>query len=346
MAKPTSPNTVTMRDVARAAGVSRMTVSRALRKDSPVSQETRDRILKVVRDMNYVPDQMAGSLTTKRSGFVAVLVPSLNNLHFAETVQALTQRLESIGMQILLGYTDYSAEREEQLVETMLRRRPEAIVLSYDGHSDRTIQLLSDAHVPVIELWERPEDPVGHTVGFSNRAAAAQMTQGLIDLGYRNIAFLGEAEDAWTRGAARRRGFADAMAGAGLSAHRLLRYGKPPLSIEDGAAAIPTLLDQFPDTDCIFCVSDAPAFGALSALTAMGRDVPGDIGVAGFGNFEVSRFSTPAISTVTVDPKAIGDTTGQMIATLLNDAESTPTKNHHAIVDVELTFRASTRPAK
>ena len=97
---------VTMRDVARAAGVSRMTVSRALKKDSPISSATRERILKVVRDMNYVPDQMAGSPTTKRSEFVAVLVPSLNNLHFAETVQALTLELESIGQQVLLGYTD------------------------------------------------------------------------------------------------------------------------------------------------------------------------------------------------------------------------------------------------
>ena len=73
-----------MRDVARAAGVSRMTVSRALRAEGPISDQTRQRILKVVRDMNYVPDQMAGSLATKRSGFVAVLVPSLNNLHFAK----------------------------------------------------------------------------------------------------------------------------------------------------------------------------------------------------------------------------------------------------------------------
>ena len=119
-----------MRDVARAAGVSRMTVSRALKKDSPVSTETRERILKVVREMNYVPDQMAGSLTTKRSGFIAVLVPSLNNLHFAETVQAMTEELEQIGQQVLLGYTDYSRQREEELVETMLRRRPEAVVLS------------------------------------------------------------------------------------------------------------------------------------------------------------------------------------------------------------------------
>ncbi len=332
---------VTMRDVARAAGVSRMTVSRALRQDSPVSKETRDRILKVVRDMNYVPDQMAGSLTTKRSGFVAVLVPSLNNLHFAETVQALTEELEKIGQQILLGYTDYSTAREETLVETMLRRRPEAIVLSYDGHSPRTIELLKDAAVPVIELWERPETPIGHTIGFSNCEAAADMTRALIAKGYRNIAFLGEAEDAWTRGAARRRGFVQAMAAAGLPAHRVLKIGKPPLSIEDGAAAGKALLAQYPETDCIFCVSDAPAFGILSALRAMGKSVPEDIGVAGFGNFEVSRFSTPTITTVKVDPRRIGQSTGHLIADLLSGEGSL--KPRHVTVDADLSFRDSTR---
>lgn len=332
-----------MRDVARAAGVSRMTVSRALRQDSPVSQETRARILKVVRDMNYVPDQMAGSLTTKRSGFVAVLVPSLNNLHFAETVQALTEELEGIGKQILLGYTDYSIEREEQIVETMLRRRPEAIVLSYDGHSDRTVQLLGDAHVPVIELWERPEEPIGHTIGFSNRAAAAEMVRALIARGYRNIAFLGEADDAWTRGAARRAGWRQALEVAGLSTHRLLKIGKPPLSIEDGAAAAARLLGLFPDTDCIFCVSDAPAFGVLSALPELGRQAPEDIGIVGFGNFEVSRFSTPAITTVTVDPKRIGRATGQLIAELLRESDLVATGPQHLRVDVRLSFRGSTR---
>lgn len=334
---------VTMRDVARAAGVSRMTVSRALKKDSPVSSETRERILQVVRDMNYVPDQMAGSLTTKRSGFVAALVPSLNNLHFAETVQALTLELEGIGQQVLLGYTDYSAEREEQLVETMLRRRPEAIVLSYDGHSKRTLQLLSKVRVPVIELWERPEKPIAHTVGFSNFDAAGEMTRALIQKGYKSIAFLGEGEDDWTRGAARRKGFVHAMEQAGLSSHRLLMIGKPPLSIEDGASAVPKLLSQFSDTDCIFCVSDQPAFGAISALKTVGRAVPDDIGVAGFGDFEVSRFSTPTITTVTVDPDTIGSATGKMIADLLADRNSLDGPNRQINVEVQLTFRGSTK---
>lgn len=344
MAKhPNTSRSVTMRDVARAAGVSRMTVSRALKKDSPVSKDTREHILKVVRDMNYVPDQMAGSLSTKRSGFVAVLVPSLNNLHFAETVQSLTEELEKIDQQILLGCTDYSQDREETLVEHMLRRRPEAIVLSHDGHSDRTVQLLSEAHVPVIELWERPKDPIDHTIGFSNHDAARRMTDALIGLGYRNIVFLGEAKDDWTRGAARRKGFVAGMEAHGLSGERILKIGRPPLSIEDGAAAVPILRERFPDMDCVFCVSDAPAFGVQSALMASGLSVPGDIGVAGFGNFEVSRFASPTISTVEVDPRRIGRETGTLISDLLaapSDLVPTP---RIISVKAEPSLRQSTR---
>lgn len=334
---------VTMRDVARAAGVSRMTVSRALKPNSPVSEKTRKHILNLARKMNYVPDQMAGGLSTKRSGFIAVLVPSLNNLHFAETVQALTREVEATDRQIILGYTDYSAEREEQLIETMLRRRPEAIVLSYDGHTDRTVALLTEARVPVIELWERPDDPIEHTVGFSNLEAAAEMTRALIARGYRNIAFLGEADDAWTRGAARRAGWRMAMEAAGLSTHRLLKIGKPPISIEDGAAAAPLLVDRFPDTDCIFCVSDAPAFGAISAFGALNRRVPGDIGVVGFGNFEVSRFATPSITTVSIDPMHIGHAAGKMIANVLDGPAETARAPQHVPVKVALSFRNSTR---
>ena len=334
---------VTMRDVARAAGVSRMTVSRALKKNSPISKDTRDRILKVVREMNYVPDQMAGSLTTKRSGFVAVLVPSLNNLHFAETVQALTEEIESFGQQILLGHTDYSTEREEQIVETMLRRRPEALVLSYDGHTDRTVRLLSEANIPIVELWERPEDPIDHTIGFSNREAAATLTRTLIGRGYSKIGFLGEADDAWTRGAARRAGWRDAMEEAGLSTKRLVKVGKPPLSIEDGAAAVPEFLDRFPDTDCIFCVSDLPAFGALSALKAVGKSVPGDIGVAGFGNFEVSRFASPTLTTVSVDPRGIGRATGQLLSKILGESKAPSGSSQHVDVDATPSLRQSTK---
>lgn len=342
MAKePGTKTPVTMRDVAKAAGVSRMTVSRALRKDSPVSRETREHILKIVREMNYVPDQMAGSLTTKKSGFVATLLPSLNNLHFALTVQALTEELEEIGLQILLGHTGYSAEREEEILETMLRRRPEAIILSYDGHTSRTIELMREAAVPVIEIWERPDNPIEHTVGFSNFDAAKTMTEQLIARGYRKIAFLGEDQDDWTRGAARRNGFLKAMNDAGLPADRMIRYGAPPLTIDTGSDAARQLLQDYPDTDCVFCVSDLAAFGAQSRLLAEGLKIPEDIAVAGFGNFEVSRFATPSISTVVVDPIRIGRESGKLLKKLFLSEEKDSVAPEFIHVPVEVEFRQS-----
>lgn len=334
-----------MEDVAQAAGVSRMTVSRALRNDGSVSVATRARIMKIVAKLNYVPDQSAGTLSTRRSGFVATLVPSLNNLHFAESVQALNVELEAIGLQILLGHTAYSTEREENLVESMLKRRPEVIVLPFDGHSRRTVKLLKQANVPVIEQWERPQRPVGYTVGFSNRDASRQMTEALIAKGYRKIAFVSEIEDAWTRGAARRAGFEEAMQAAGLSTRQMIRYGSPPMSIEDGYQLGSDFKKYFNDIECIFCVSDAPAFGVLSALKVQGIQVPDDIAVVGFGNFEVSRFASPSISTVEVDPARIGRETGRLIRRLLSDEESPDDIPGHIAVDVRLSWRESTRNA-
>lgn len=341
--KLNGPKTVTMRDVAKAAGVSRMTVSRALKKDSPISNETREHILKVVKEMNYVPDQMAGSLSTKKSGFIGVLLPSLNNLHHALTVQSLTEALEPEGLQLLLGYTGYEAEREEQLVESMLRRRPEAMVLSYDGHTQRTLDLLKDTQIPVVEIWETPESPIQHTVGFSNRDAAYTMTHGLIERGFKDIVFLSEEGDDWTRGAERRRGFKKAMVEAGLDETANVRFGVPPLSIESGALVADQILERHPKVDCIFCVSDMAAFGVQSRLVQLGKSVPDDISIVGFGNFEVSRFSSPRISTVVVDPIEIGQRAGAVLKQVLaapQHHEESPIRIH---LPPAVEFRESTR---
>lgn len=342
MTRRGKPTLVTMEEVAVAAGVSRMTVSRALRKDGAVSKHTRERILKIVSKMNYLPDQMAGSLSTKKSGFVATLIPSLNNVHYARMLQALTESVETMGLQVLLGHTDYSMAREEELVESMLKRRPEAIALPYDGHTPRTIKLLKQAHIPVVELWEIPPKPIGYTVGFSNEQASYDMTERLISLGYRNIAFLCETNDEWTRGSARRAGFTKAMEAARLSSHRMIRYGTPPMSIKDGYDVGKNLRHYFDDIDCIFCVSDSPAFGVITALREEGVQVPTDVGVAGFGNFEVSRYSTPSISTVKVDPAKVGRIAAELVVKLLSDEASVKKVKKKYSVDVAFSMRDST----
>jgi len=333
---------VTMEDVAQAAGVSRMTVSRALKKDGLVSEHTRTRILKIVEKMNYVPDQMAGSLSTQRSGFVATLVPSINNVHYAEMIQGLTENLESHSLQVLLGYTDYSSLKEEALVENLLTRRPEAIVLPYDGHSKRTVKLLKQSQVPVFQLWETPENPIAYTIGFSNHEVARGMTEALIKLGYKNIAFLCETNDEWTRGAARRSGFTEAMQNAGLSAHRMIRFGNPPMSIKDGYFVGKNLHQYYDDVDCVFCVSDAPAFGVLKALKEQGISVPEKIGIAGFGNFEVSRYSDPTITTVQFDAKELGRSTAEAIKSLIDPDYANAKPRRRQKIPVSNLMREST----
>ena len=333
---------VTMEDVARAAGVSRMTVSRALRKNGLVSVRTRERILKLVEKMNYVPDQAAGSLSSQRSGFIATLVPSINNVHYAEMIQALTETLENIGLQVLLGYTEYSAQREEALVESLLARRPEAIVLPFDGHTKRTLKLLKQSQVPVFQLWEMPDKPIGYSIGFSNHEVSYNMTQELITIGHKNIAFLCETNDEWTRGASRRAGFKAAMDEAGLSAHRMIRFGTPPMSIKDGHFVGKNLKQYYDDIDCVFCVSDAPAFGLITALKERGISVPEDIGVAGFGDFEVSRYCVPDITTVKFSAKELGKVTAESIISLVEHdvAVRKPAKRHQ--IKVEICMRGST----
>jgi len=334
---------VTMEDVAQAAGVSRMTVSRALRDEGLVTEKTRKRVLAIVNKMNYVPDQMAGSLSTKRSGFIATLVPSINNVHYGKMIQALTEQLEGTGLQILLGHTDYSQQREELLIESLLKRRPEAIALPYDGHSKRTITLLKNAQIPVVQLWETPARPIDYTIGFSNEKVSRCMTEELISLGYKNIAFLCETNDEWTRGSARRAGFKRAMENAGLSAHRMIRFGSPPMSIKDGFFVGSNLHQYYDDIDCIFCVSDAPAFGVISGLKQAGMKVPDDIGVAGFGDFEISRYTHPAISTVKFDAAEVGRLAAELIVKLINPSHSPQSTSKRFKIDVTNCMRESTR---
>jgi LacI family gluconate utilization system Gnt-I transcriptional repressor len=303
----------TMADVAELAGVSTMTVSRALRKGSSISEKTRRKIMKAVDELGYVLDQTAGTLSSKRSGFIAALVPSINNSNFADTARGLTEAIENTDLQLLLGYTDYLIEKEEWLVESMLMRRPEGVIVTGGAHADRTRRLLESAGVPVVETWDIPAKPIEHVVGFSNAAATNALVHHLHALGYRRIGFVGGTSNRDTRGADRRLGYVEAIEQLGLPRGRVISFGKPPISMEQGGEAIVHLMSQWPDVDAAICVSDLSAFGALMECHRRGWPVPGRIAIAGFGDFEVARCSFPRITTVWVDAFAIGRAAGDLL---------------------------------
>lgn len=306
-----------MKDVAKATGVSVMTVSRAFKQAASVSTETRDRIRQTAEDMGYVFDSTAANLRSQRSGFIAVTIPSINNANFADTVGALSERLKDAGLQVLLGYTNYDIHQEEHLVEQLLRRRPEAIVVTGGRHTDRTRRLLSNAGIPVVETWDLPDAPIGHVVGFSNAATMQSLVDHLVDKGFARIAFIGGDTDGDTRGADRRRGFIAAMGRHSLTADRLIGAGQPPISMREGAQAMGKLLENFPDTDAVICVSDLSAFGALTECLRRGIAVPTQMAIAGFGAYEISAISVPTITTVDPFPREIGRKTAALIIDIL-----------------------------
>ena len=155
----TPPRKATMADVARLAGVSPMTVSRAFKADSSVSDATRQAILQAADDLGYVFDSTASSLRSQKSDFVAVTIPSINNANFAETVRGLSEGLKARGLQILLGSTDYDTAEEERLIEQFLRRRPEAIVVTGGKHTPRARRLLEAAGIPSAMSSASPTPP-------------------------------------------------------------------------------------------------------------------------------------------------------------------------------------------
>jgi len=309
-----------MSDVARLAGVSKMTVSRVLAGHS-VALATRERVQKAIDDLGYVADAAAGALSSGRSEFVAVLVPSLASSNFSDTVRGLSAALEPHGLQLLIGDTDYHLDREENLVRSMLRHQPRCIALTGSRHTDATRTLLRRSGVPVVEMWDFPSDPIDAAVGFSNVNAAREMVRYLAERGHERIGFVGGASELDRRGLDRLKGFRMELKARGLDAGRVVRLGDSPITMSHGGPAMAALLDAWPDTQAVMCVSDMSAFGAIMESHRRGLSVPDDIAVAGFGNFEVAACCAPSITTVSVDAYGIGTRTGAALLAALEAYE-------------------------
>ncbi|MET7244229.1 LacI family DNA-binding transcriptional regulator [Methylobacterium sp. EM32] len=330
-----------MRDVSRLAGVSPMTVSRTLADPGLVSPEARARVLAAVDRLGYVPDRGAGGLSSRRTGFVALIVPTLTNPNFADTAAGLTAAMRPRGYQPLIGVTGYSLAEEEVVLRAMLSRRPDAIVVSGMRHSPAARDLLARAGVPVVEIWDRPERPIDRAVGFSNYEAGRLAAQALIGLGATCIAGLGpertgEVRD--FRGEERLRGLRDGLRQAGLPDDLILHHGRAAGAFAHGAEAMAELLARG-GAQAVFLVSDISAFGALMECRRRGLLVPRDVRILGFGDFEIGRQCVPRLSTIAVDPVGIGRRTGELLLRLLEGEAVAP-----AVVDLgfRLVLREST----
>ena len=308
---------VTMRDVAREAGVSPMTVSRALKQDGTVNAETRATVRDAADRLGYVYDTTAQAFRAQRSGFLAVILPSINNANFAATHRALTRAMAETDLQLLLGITNYRLEEEERLVRQLLARRPEALVLTGGNHTDVTRKLLTAVDVPILEIWDLPKAPIGHAVGFSNAKAMELIVTHLAQTGRRRLGFVGASGGSDSRGAERRSGAVDCARRLGLPEMVEIDAGVAPVSMTNGAGAAQDILPVLGALDALVCVSDPVAFGVIMGLQRLGVRVPEDVAVTGFGAFEIARIAQPKITTVDVGAARIGEEAGELVHKLL-----------------------------
>lgn len=293
---------VTVKDVAARAGVSPITVSRAIHRPDLVSEATREHVLQVVRTMGYVPNIMAGALATRRSRLVSILLPTIANSIYASVVQAIMNRLAEFGYQSLVGPTGYSPEKEEQLLDAVLGRRPDAVVLTGTLHTATMRTRLAAAGIPVVEAWDLSDDCLDIQVGFSHEQVGVAVAEHFHARGYRRWAVIGIDDPR-----AMRRYQALVRRLGELGVERVEQQIMPgPATWEVGRLGLARLLDAGQCPQLVFCSSDTVALGVLAETSSRGLGVPQDLAILGFGDITNSQFANPALSTVSVNAQQMG----------------------------------------
>ncbi len=307
-----SPARARLSDVARAAGVSTMTVARALRDPAKVAPDTMQRVQKVLRETGYTPDLIARGLASKRSGLVAVIVPVLTNSLIAEIVQGLTDALADDGLHVVLGVSDFQAREEEEMIRTFLSRRVDAIYLSGAVRSAESRRMLLASGIPIVEGVNLGDDPIDMAVGHSNLAAAYETTRHLIERGYDPIAYIGARLLDNDRARDRRRGYEAALLGAGRTPDPLLCI-EAALDLTAGAEAMRILLTRPARVRAVFCYSDVLAAGVHFECQRRGIAIPGEMAIAGYDDLEIAEQIVPTLTSLRVPRYEIGQRAGRMI---------------------------------
>lgn len=301
---------VRLDDVARMAGVSAITVSRAIRDPGRVSSVTLEIIRSAIDQLGYIPNRLAGSLASDRSNLVVALIPNIWNPLFASTIAGLTETLSANGLYVAFGNTGHSLLEEERLVREFLAQRPFALVLHRTTHTDQTRRMLAGANAMTIEYGNLVAEPLDVSVSYSNERAARALAEHLIGRGYRRIAFVGAAGP--ERTGERQASISRALHDARLpfdAAHLFDR----PLSFRGGEQAIRDVLGSSPGFDAVIFSGLWAAVGAVLDCGRRGVAIPRDIAIASFDDSELATQVTPALTVVRIPRYRIGRVASELI---------------------------------
>jgi LacI family gluconate utilization system Gnt-I transcriptional repressor len=297
-----------MEDVAREAGVSAITVSRALNTPDKLAPQTLRTVRSAIDRLRYVPNLTAGSLASNRSRTVAVIVPTLGSSIFSDTIDGLAQTLSPVGYQLLVGQTNYRFEEERAVVQAFLGRRVDGLVLTGVSHARGVRTSVLRAGKPVVETWDLSDRPIHMLVGFSNHAAGHAAASYLLGKGHRRLAYIGGSDD---RSQARLHGFRQAAREAGAADVDSALVPLPSSPTDASQALVELMSSAAPRA--IFCSNDMLAAGALFECARRRIRVPEDLAIMGFADLPIAACTEPRLTSIQVRAQAMGARAGQML---------------------------------
>jgi LacI family gluconate utilization system Gnt-I transcriptional repressor len=316
-----STGRITLSDVARAAGVSPSTVSRALRGERAVDPALIERVQAVSDKLGYVPDPAARALASQRSDHVGILIPLLSNALFVDLLDAAQTSFRAAGYQTLMGVTHYNPSEEEQLLRGQLLHRPAGLLVTGLDHNPATRLLIARSQVPCVHLMDLPasDGEALYCVGFRQTEAGAAMTRYLLASGRRRIAFAAAQLD--PRVMQRLYGWRHALQEAGAFDPTLEFLNPAPSSLALGGVMFEQIMQQRPAVDAIFFCNDDLAQGALMAALRMVVSVPHQVAIAGFNDLTGSDQMLPTLTTVRTPRARIGQAAAEMLLSLMRGEE-------------------------
>lgn len=328
-------------DVARHSGVSAMTVSRALNQPDKVAKSTRERIKATIDALGYVPTLAANTLRRERSGLIVVVVPTIENSVFSDTIQGISDTLDNAGYQFLLGCVAYNPEKEEGLVKAFLGHRPDGVILTGTLHTPTTRRYLNNAGIPVVEMWDISEQHIDMAVGFDNFKAGYAIADHMFDCGYKHMGYVAtepshEAQE--NRAALRSQGIYTAFLDRKANEPTRINV-RDPLNIEESGLIAADFVVSLPDIDAIICANEIIGIGAMTQLHERGWSIPEQIAIAGIGDANIAALVHPGLTTVQFPGYRIGMQSAQLLLDRLNDPNSV---SNNCDVGFQIISRGST----
>jgi len=329
-----------MERVAHVANVSTATVSRVLHTPERVASATRERVRAAIVQLGYSYNAVAGGLSRQQTMTLGLVLPTVTNPIFAESTAGVQQAARARGYTLLIGTTDYSADEEVRVVQTLRQHRVDGLVVTSSHAESPALLDAQNAGTPVVLTYSwRPHSPLP-CVGVDNVAAAAAAVSHLIQLGHRRIAMLAGTFSGSDRSYARYQGYCAALAAHGLPSDPDLLV-EVPYTIEEGIRGAQQLLAKPHRATSIFCANDLLAFGALRAALDHGLHVPNDLSIVGFDDSPMAAVTHPRLTTVAQPAYTIGVQACALLCDLINGK---PDVTRTVVLPTQLQIRETTAP--